>query len=479
MNRLRTIALTAACILAAGCGENRYSWESDLHHRLELDFCKTRDEVAAYIRKYVPDVTGEEIDRLTACGRLESMPLDGELRYFRNTAPNLFRTDAVYKAIKDSISGQEPLHYYELGEKAIGLAAEEVRKRLKETAALTPADSSSRAAGYPSGNNFLSQPRRVRVRYTLTLKPDAVPDGETVRCWLPYPRTDVPRQRDVKFISAGWVSRPDGSTSPQYFRTGLQDAQEITFSGDGCAHSTLYMEAPASAGWPLKFYEEFEYTACAEWIPLGIVPEDSPSVSVNADGSRAPVEFLKERDRHVIFTPEITRLRDSLTRKEDSPVIKAKAFYDWIDANFPWASAREYSTLENIPEYVMKSRHGDCGQVSLLFITLCRSAGIPARFQSGFMMHPGDEGLHDWAEIWLDGYGWIPVDQSFGGEKYLGAIDQYRLIINNDFGRALVPKKKYPRSETVDFQRGEVEWKRGNLYFDKWDWDLDVTEAEL
>ena len=136
--------------------------------------------------------------------------------------------------------------------------------------------------------------------------------------------------------------------------------------------------------------------------------------------------------------------------------------------------AREYSTIKNIPEYVLHNRHGDCGQVSLLFITLCRSAGIPARFQSGFMMHPGNDGLHDWAEIWIDGYGWIPVDQSFGGETYMGALDAYRLIINNDFSREFIPKKKYPRSETVDFQRGEAEWDGGNLYFDQWNYEMKI-----
>ena len=73
-----------------------------------------------------------------------------------------------------------------------------------------------------------------------------------------------------------------------------------------------------------------------------------------------------------------------------------------------------YSTIENIPEYVLDNHHGDCGQVSLLFITLCRCSGIPAHFQSGFMMHPGAWNLHDWAEIYLEGIGWVPVDQSFG-----------------------------------------------------------------
>ena len=29
------------------------------------------------------------------------------------------------------------------------------------------------------------------------------------------------------------------------------------------------------------------------------------------------------------------------------------------------------------------------------------------------------------------------------------------------------------RSEPYDFQRGELEWEGGNLYFDKWDWHME------
>lgn len=30
------------------------------------------------------------------------------------------------------------------------------------------------------------------------------------------------------------------------------------------------------------------------------------------------------------------------------------------------------------------------------------------------MMHPKAWNLHDWAEIYFEGIGWVPVDQSFG-----------------------------------------------------------------
>ena len=122
-------------------------------------------------------------------------------------------------------------------------------------------------------------------------------------------------------------------------------------------------------------------------------------------------------------------------------------------------------------------------------MSLTTIMAIPAHFQSGFMMHPNAWNLHDWAEVYFEGIGWVPVDQSFGIPSYasndkekmffLGGIDSWRMIVNNDYGMKLSPEKKYPRSETVDFQRGEVEWKEGNLYFDQWSYNMDIEYLDL
>ena len=64
---------------------------------------------------------------------------------------------------------------------------------------------------------------------------------------------------------------------------------------------------------------------------------------------------------------------DSLTAGETNPYNKARKIFDYICKTYPWASAREYSTLENIPSYVLANNHGDCGQVGLTFITTSSS----------------------------------------------------------------------------------------------------------
>ena len=49
-----------------------------------------------------------------------------------------------------------------------------------------------------------------------------------------------------------------------------------------------------------------------------------------------------------------------------------------------------------------------------------------------------------------------------------------RLFGEGAFSQAFVPAKQHPRSDTVDSQRGEVEWRGGNLYFDQWDYKFEA-----
>ena len=428
-------------VLASACGMERprrpYTWEDDLHQRLLADFCLTEQQVKDYIRKYIPEVTDEQMCRWEKTRALECMWLDGEKRYFINAGPNLFRIDSACRDRKLAKEG------------VIVGGAERVNAE-NVPAIIRAAKDSART---------MVQPKRMRVTYTLTVDTNAVPAGEVVRCWLPFPRTDVARQQDVKLL---------GTSEPEY-----------VLAPQDCAHSTLYMEKRAVQGRPTVFSETFEYTSYGEWHDLG-----SEDVQPYDTTSRLYREYTAEREKHVVFTPRLRELAARLADGEDNPYLKAKRIFRWIGDHFPWASAREYSTIDNIPEYVLDNRHGDCGQVSLLLVTLCRLCGIPARFQSGFMMHPRAWNLHDWAEVYFEGVGWVPVDQSWGmpsfarnaGEEYffLGGIDSWRMVVNTDYGMPLVPAKRYPRSETVDFQRGEVEWEGGNLYFTQWNYDMEI-----
>lgn len=429
------LVMLSAC--TAKVSDKAYSWEDDLQHRLLVDFCLTEAQVKDYIRKYIPEVTDEQIRKWEDEKSLEYMVLGGEKRYFRNAGPNLFRLDSLCRDVKLAKEGSTESGSDKINKENLP----EIISSVKET------------------GQSLAAPKRMRVTYTLTVDTNAVPAGEIVRCWLPYPRADVKRQQGVRLIS---------TSEPEYL-----------LSPETCAHSTLYMEKRAMPNVPTVFSETFEYTSYGEWYnlqPDDVQPYDTTTALYK--------EYTAEREKHIVFSPRLRELANKLTEGENNPYLKAQRIFRWIDTHFPWASAREYSTIDNIPEYVLDNGHGDCGQVTLLFVTLCRICGIPAHFQSGFMMHPNAWNLHDWAEVYFEGVGWVPVDQSFGiptfaGNQdeelfFLSGIDSWRMIVNSDYGMPLVPAKKYPRSETVDFQRGEVEWEGGNLYFPQWDYTMDI-----
>src|SRR3546814_5088922 len=45
-------------------------------------------------------------------------------------------------------------------------------------------------------------PRRLRMTQTLTVDADAVPAGETVRAWIPYPRAVPGQQEDIRYVAS-------------------------------------------------------------------------------------------------------------------------------------------------------------------------------------------------------------------------------------------------------------------------------------
>src|SRR5207342_3910119 len=81
----------------------------------------------------------------------------------------------------------------------------------------------------------------------LTVNADAVPAGETIRAWIPYPR-EIPGQQDaVTFVSSTPVQ---AKVAPA---TTLQ--------------RTAYMEGKAVAGKPTKFDVTYDITISAQSHP--------------------------------------------------------------------------------------------------------------------------------------------------------------------------------------------------------------------
>ncbi len=411
-------------------------FEKERLDRIRKDFNKTAEDVLKFVNKYYPNAKEKDLEKWESDGSLEYKIIDGKKWYFLRAASNLFRINKEAKKQKEIIDGnqKDPLDAF---------LEDYIPKVLNESA---------------NAQENLVKPVTFKLNYTVTVDANAVPDGEIIRCWLPFPRDGHQRQTDIKLLAA--------------------NVDEYVIASNDNPQRTIYMQKPAIKDQPTIFnivMEVKNYNEVNFIQPELIKPYNKASGLYKS--------YTSERAPHIVFTDKIKNLSKKNVGDEKNPYLIAKKIFTWISDNIPWAGAREYSTIENISDYCIANGHGDCGIKTLLFMTLCRYNGIPVKWQSGWMLHPGEVNLHDWGEIYFEGYGWVPVDQSFGlvdseieDEKYffLGSIDPYHLVINDDYSSALFPAKTFPRSETVDFQRGELEWRGGNLYFDKWDYHMAV-----
>lgn len=89
--------------------------------------------------------------------------------------------------------------------------------------------------------------------------------------------------------------------------------------------------------------------------------------------------------------------------------------------------------------FITETREGSCTHFATAAVLLCRYAGIPARYVEGYVIKPGDfdenasfgsvstvevtdARAHAWAEVYIDGYGWHPVEFTSGYGNVITAV---------------------------------------------------------
>jgi transglutaminase-like putative cysteine protease len=413
--------------------------------RILLDFTLSADDVKARVRKQIPDLTDAEFAKWNAAGLFEHQLIDGRTLYFKRAPGNLFRLspEAVARRAVQTPISDGPMEALNAHQRAIYHAALDQ-------------------------HHASVLPQRLRMTQTLTVDADAVPAGETVRAWIPYPQAIPGQQEDIRYV-ASVPAKHDlaPASAPQ---------------------RTVYLEKPAVAGRKTVFSVTYELTLLAQYHAIDADKVQAETITPEL----AP--FVAERAPHIVFTDAMRAFSRKVVGDEKNPYRIAQKLFAAVD-RIPWAGAREYSTISNISDYALHAGHADCGQQTLLLMTLLRLNGIPARWQSGMVFSDDGSGysnIHDWGFLYLAPYGWVPMDVTTGrlhpapGDDkalewfYLGGLDNWRIAFNADYGRRFEPPKKHFRSDDVDSQRGEAEWRGGNVYFDQLDYDFDwrVLPAE-
>ena len=272
------------------------------------------------------------------------------------------------------------------------------------------------------------------VKSSIQIHDDAFVPNKKVHVHLPIPSNCI-NIENIKIL--------DYTNSP------------VTFISDANSR-TIYFEEIMEENHP--FFVEYEYDSTSKYNHLTCGKESSNFK-----------EYTYEKNPAIVFTPLIKALAKELKGDETDPLKIARNFYDYCTTKVTYSFMRKYVALPYIPDYVGASLKGDCGVQALLFITLCRATGIPAHFQSGLYTTPYDIGCHDWAMFYVEPYGWLFADPSFGGSAfranrkelhdfYFGNLDPFRMVANNDVCNEFEPAKKYLRSDPYDNQIGEIEY---------------------
>lgn len=273
---------------------------------------------------------------------------------------------------------------------------------------------------------FSPPSRTFLFTYQVTVK-DIPAGSQRVRVWIPRPVTDANQTVVLKKVN-GPVR--------------LREVREQTFG-----NHILYGELLHPQAGPAEFTVEYEVTR--KEYSQGNYETLAKTAHGNAVPPKSLARFL-EPDRLVPIDGRMKELADENTRGKQTTLERAYALYDFVFHTVRYdKSGTGWGRGDSV--WVCDAKHGNCTDFHSLFISLARAEGIPARFEIGFPVPGGAEGTipgyHCWAEFYVSGTGWIPVDISEAWKDprkhdyFFGTLDANRVQFTVGRDLLLQPKQ--------------------------------------
>ena len=400
--------------------------EKDILKRMPVMYIYSFDEALKELQENIEGFTAEELQELSDSGAVDWIFIDGKPYFRDNILENTLKTskDAVKRVKKPELAAD----------------SSQRANMLRETMETMKKD------------GHLSY--RFKVRETIKPSDEARRIGEVAKVHLPLP-LEYSQVKNVKILET--------SHTPRYI------------CGDNALAKTIYFEEKLESDTEFSVTYEFEtHMKYNDPKPEDVSPDQ-------------PHFYTEEHLPHIRFTNYIKELLHEIVVDEKNPLVKAHLIYNYITGHANYSFVRPYFLITDIPGYLATGWKGDCGIQALLFITLCRAAGIPARWQSGLYCNPMSEvGSHDWAEFYVAPFGWLYADCSFGGgahragdeerrQFYFGNLDPFRIPANCQYQAEMYPLKEHLRNDPYDNQTGEIEYSDRGL----WDNELVHTQELL
>lgn len=250
---------------------------------------------------------------------------------------------------------------------------------------------------------------RFEFHYEITLPEMNVPG----KMWLPMPQSDA-------FQTISLVSE---DTPVPY-----QLIEEKEFG-----NSIIYMElSPEHSGEKVKFTYDVERKEKSAY-------EDNTSATNYLNATI----LMPVGDRFSVLADSIIG-----DKHDGGDLMRARALYDYIIDNMKYAKIGDYGKGDSV--YACDALTGNCTEFHSLFISLARSADIPARFAIGAAIpsdrdEGGISGYHCWAEFYAEGK-WWPVD--------ISEANKYTALATYYFGRHPANRIEFSRGRDLILEPG-------------------------
>jgi hypothetical protein len=125
-------------------------------------------------------------------------------------------------------------------------------------------------------------------------------------------------------------------------------------------------------------------------------------------------KFLGDDTKFDMQNPIIQNAVKEAVGEETNLYWKARRIYNWVNDTLYYELAGGW----NVAPAIIERGNGSCSEYTFVFMSMCRAAGIPARYTGSIAVRGDraseDEVFHRWCEIYLPPYGWFPVDPSRG-----------------------------------------------------------------
>jgi transglutaminase-like putative cysteine protease len=222
--------------------------------------------------------------------------------------------------------------------------------------------------------------------------------------------------------------------------------------------------AERQAGFDITMY--FQATRFEHKVSL-----DSPTAKLVSLKASTPPDLQRylQPDELIPLNGVIAQLAQQNTVGDTTTLAASRHIYEYVVATMRYdKSGQGWGRGDAV--WACTSKRGNCTDFHSLFIGMMRASGIPARFEIGFPLPESKTdddipGYHCWAEFYLDGTGWVPVDASEAWKNpakhdyFFGAHDVNRVQFTSGRDLHLSPEQQGPPLNYFIYPYAELDGK--------------------